>query len=142
MKDFLLWARRFATLYGIIMICTFFMCLLFNPSSELLVVSFFGRIMVFTLLGLVSLAVYCSKEELSRTAWWFRTVLHVILLEALLLPLAHYWGFWHGGPDILIYAAFILIAEILWRLADYGIDAKTAAQINEKIRVNRLEQKK
>ena len=98
--------------------------------------------MVFTLLGLVSLAVYCSKEELSRTAWWFRTVLHVILLEALLLPLAHYWGFWHGGPDILIYAAFILIAEILWRLADYGIDAKTAAQINEKIRVNRLEQKK
>ena len=127
--------------YGIIMLCTFFMCLLFNPTSELPVVTFFGRIMVFTLIGLLSLVVYYSKEELTVKAWWVRTVLHLLLLEAVLLPLAHHWGFWHSGPDIVIYAGFILLAKALWLLVDYGISIKTAAQINERVRRNRLEKR-
>lgn len=138
MKNITLWIRRFVMIYGIIMLCTFFMCLLFNPASKLPVVSFFGRIMVFTLIALLSMGVYYSKEELTAKAWWVRTVLHLILLEAVLLPLAHVWGFWKSGTDILIYAGFILLAKILWHLIDYGLNAKTAAQINERIRKNRL----
>ena len=141
MKNIMLWVRRYVTVYGIIMLCTFFMCLLFNPASELPVVTFFGRIMVFTLIGLLSLVVYYSKEELTVKAWWVRTVLHLLLLEAVLLPLAHHWGFWHSGPDIVIYAGFILLAKALWLLVDYGISIKTAAQINERIRKNRLEKR-
>lgn len=138
MKNITLWIRRFVMIYGIIMLCTFFMCLLFNPASKLPVVSFFGRIMVFTLIALLSMGMYYSKEELTAKAWWVRTVLHLILLEAVLLPLAHVWGFWKGGTDILIYAGFILLAKVLWHLIDYGLNAKTAAQINERIRKNRL----
>lgn len=138
MKNITLWIRRFVMIYGIIMLCTFFMCLLFNPASKLPVVSFFGRIMVFTMIALLSMGVYYSKEELTAKAWWVRTVLHLILLEAVLLPLAHVWGFWKGGTDILIYAGFILLAKVLWHLIDYGLNAKTAAQINERIRKNRL----
>ena len=138
MKNITLWIRRFVMIYGIIMLCTFFMCLLFNPASKLPVVSFFGRIMVFTMIALLSMGVYYSKEELTAKAWWVRTVLHLILLEAVLLPLAHVWGFWKSGTDILIYAGFILLAKILWHLIDYGLNAKTAAQINERIRKNRL----
>ena len=103
MKNIMLWARRYVTIYGIIMLCTFFMCLLFNPTSQLPVVSYFGRIMVFTLLSLLSLVVYYSRDELTPKGWWLRTVLHALLLEAMLLPLAHRWGFWHSGPDIFIY---------------------------------------
>ena len=138
MKNITLWIRRFVMIYGIIMLCTFFMCLLFNPASKLPVVSFFGRIMVFTLIALLSMGVYYSKEELTAKAWWVRTVLHLTLLEAVLLPLAHVWGFWKGGTYILIYAGFILLAKVLWHLIDYGLNAKTAAQINERIRKNRL----
>ena len=141
MKNIILWVRRYVTVYGIIMLCTFFMCLLFNPDSELPVVTFFGRIMVFTLIGLLSLVVYYTKEELTVKAWWMRTVLHLLLLEAVLLPLAHHWGFWHSGPDIVIYAGFILLAKALWLLVDYSISIKTAAQINERIRKNRLEKR-
>ena len=141
MKNITLWVRRYVTVYGIIMLCTFFMCLLFNPASELPVVTFFGRIMVFTLIALLSLIVYYSREELTVKAWWVRTVLHLLLLEAVLLPLAHSWGFWQSGQDILIYAGFILLAKALWHLADYSLNAKTAAQINERIRRNRLDQK-
>ena len=68
MKDSLLWVRRFVMLYGIIMICTFLMCLLFNPGAELPVVSFFGKIMVFSLIGLGSAIVYRSEEDLTQKA--------------------------------------------------------------------------
>ena len=141
MNSVMNWVRRYVMVYGIIMLCTFLMCLLFNPASELPVVTFFGRIMVFTLIALLSLAVYYTKEELTVKAWWVRTVLQLLLLEAVLLPLAHHWGFWQGGPDILIYAGFILLAKVLWHLVDFSINAKTAAQINEKIRKNRLERR-
>ena len=119
------------------MLCTFFMCLLFNPTSELPVVSYFGRIMVFTLLSLLSMVVYYSRDELTPKSWWLRTALHALLLEAMLLPLAHRWGFWYSGTDIIVYAAFILLAKALWHLVDYGVSARTAAQINERIRENR-----
>ncbi len=109
--------------------------------DDLPVPEFFGRIMVFTLIAILSLAVYCSGEELTVKAWWVRTVLHLLLLEAVLLPLAHSWGFWHSGTDILVYAGFILLAKALWHLVDYSLNAKTAAQINERIRKNRLEKK-
>lgn len=142
MKDILFWLRRFVIVYGIIMICTFFMCLFFNPTSELLVVSFFGRIIVFTLLGMVTLIVYHSKEELLPRAWWCRTILHLVVLEAMYLPLAHHWHFWYGKLDAVIYASFILAAKILWHLIDYGISARTASEINEKIRKRRREQSK
>ena len=46
MKKITLWMRRYVTIYGIIMLCTFFMCLLFNPTSELPVVTFFGRMVL------------------------------------------------------------------------------------------------
>ena len=140
MKDIMFWLRRFVQIYGIIMICTFFMCLLFNPASELPVVSFFGRIIVFTLLGMMTLLVYYSKEELTQKEWWIRTVLHFVILEAVYLPLAHHWEFWYGKLDAVIYASFILVAKILWHLIDYGISAKTASEINEKIRKRRREQ--
>ena len=52
-----------------------------------------------------------------------------------------YWGFWQSGADMLIYEGFILLAEALWHLVDYGLNAKTAAQINERIRKNRLEKR-
>ena len=140
MKDIMFWLRRFVQIYGIIMICTFFMCLLFNPTSELPVVSFFGRIIIFTLLGMMTLLVYYSKEELTQREWWIRTVLHFFILEAVYLPLAHHWEFWYGKLDAVIYASFILVAKILWHLIDYGISARTASEINEKIRKRRLEQ--
>ena len=142
MKDILFWLRRFVMVYGIIMICTFFMCLFFNPTSELPVVSFFGRIIVFTLLGMATLIVYYSKEELSPRAWCCRTILHLVVLEAVYLPLAHHWHFWYGRLDAVIYASFILAAKILWHLIDYGISARTASEINEKIRKRRQEQSK
>lgn len=142
MKDILFWVRRFVMCYGVIMICTFFMCLFFNPTSELPVVSFFGKIILFTILAMSTLVVYYSKKELTKKEWWMRTTLHTIVLEAVLLPLAHHWEFWYNEVDGIIYASYILFGKILWHLVDFGISARTAAEINESIRKRKREQTK
>ena len=113
------------------------MCLLFNPTSQLPVVTFFGRCILFTLVCMATLAVYYSPTELSVRAWWLRTVLHALLLEAVLLPLAHHWEFWYGRTDAVIYASFILGAKLLWHLIDFSQSARTAAQVNRQLRLRR-----
>ena len=65
MKMILRWAQRFVVAYGIIMLATFFMCLFFNPTSQLAVVPFFGRCIVLTLVCMATLIVYYTKGELS-----------------------------------------------------------------------------
>ena len=70
MKKIVFWMHRFVVAYGIIMLSTFFMCLFFNPTSELPVVSFFGRCILFTLVCMATLIVYYSKTELSLGGWW------------------------------------------------------------------------
>ena len=112
MKKIEFWLHRFVFVYGLIMLSTFFMCLLFNPTSELPVVTFFGRCILLTLVSMLTLLIYASGEELSNRAWWIRTLLHAILLEAVLLPLAHNWGFWYNTLDGLIYGTFILAAKV------------------------------
>ena len=133
MKKIVFWLHRFVVAYGIVMLTTFFMCLLFNPASELPVVSFFGRCILLTLLCMATLVVYYSRTELTLEGWWIRTVLHALLLEAVLLPFAHHWGFWYGPLDAIIYAGFILAAKLLWHLIDFGQSARTATQINKQL---------
>lgn len=142
MKKIEFWAHRFVFVYGLIMLSTFFMCLLFNPTSELPVVSFFGRCILLTAISMSTLIVYVSNEELTNRAWWFRTILHTALLEAVLLPLAHSWGFWYNALDGVIYGSFILAAKILWHLIDFGQSFYTATQLNEQIRQRKLEELK
>jgi len=142
MKKIEFWLHRFVFVYGLIMLSTFFMCLLFNPTSELPVVSFFGRCILLTLVSMGTLIVYASNEELTNRTWWLRTILHAVLLEVVLLPLAHSWGFWYNALDGVIYGSFILAAKILWHLIDFGQSFYTATQLNEQIRQRKLEELK
>ena len=130
-KKITFWLHRFVMAYGIIMLSTFFMCLLFNLTSELPVVTFFGRCIIFTMVCMATLMVYYSKGDLSSREWWMRTVLHAVVLEAVLLPLAHHWEFWYGRTDAIIYASFILAAKIVWHLVDFGQSIRNAAEVNE-----------
>lgn len=133
MKKIMFWLHRFVMAYGIIMLSTFFMCLFFNPTSELPVVTFFGRCILLTLVCMATLVVYYSKRELTLGGWWFRTILHWVLLEVILLPLAHHWEFWYGSLDAVIYASFILAAKILWHLIDFGQSIRTATEVNKQL---------
>ena len=57
MKKIEFWLHRFVFVYGLIMLSTFFMCLLFNPTSELPVITFFGRCILLTLVSMLTLLI-------------------------------------------------------------------------------------
>ena len=63
-----------------------------------------------------------------------------ILLEVVLLPLAHNWGFWYNTLDGLIYGTFILAAKVMWHLIDFGQSFYMAAALNEQIRKRKREE--
>ena len=89
---------------------------------------------------MLTLLIYASGEELSNRAWWARTLLHAILLEVVLLPLAHHWGFWYNTLDGLIYGTFILAAKVMWHLIDFGQSFYMAAALNDQIRKRKREE--
>jgi hypothetical protein len=134
MDRLMMWMKRYVTLCGILMICSFFMCLFFDPTRKLNLVTYFGQCLLLAFIALASLAVYYSKEELSQKAWWIRTILHLLLLEIILLPLAHHWQFWFDAEDAVVYAIFILIGKVFWHIVDYSKNVKTAADVNKKLK--------
>ena len=62
------------------------------------------------------------------------------VLPAVLLPLAHNWGFWYNTLDGLIYGTFILAAKGMWHLIDFGQSFYMAAALNEQIRKRKREE--
>ena len=58
----------------------------------------------------------------------------VAATTAQLMKLQHVSNLYYTEPCALL-------AKALWHLVDYGLNAKTAAQINERIRKNRLEKR-
>lgn len=137
MDRLMMWVKRYVTLCGILMICSFFMCLFFDPTRKLNLVTYFGQCLLLAFIALASLAVYYSKEELSQKAWWIRTILHLLLLEIILLPLAHHWQFWFDARDAVVYAIFILIGKVFWHIVDYSKNVKTAADVNRRLKERR-----
>lgn len=95
---------------------------------------YMGQCMLFALVAELSVLVYYSREELTQKQWWIRTILHLVILEAVLLPIAHGWHFWLSPIDGVIYAVFILFGKIVWHMVDFGVSMKTAAEINRLIR--------
>lgn len=132
--------KRYIMFCGIIMIVSFYMSLLFGQGITMNIVSYMGQCMLFAFIAVMSIFVYYSKDELTQKQWWIRTALHLLVLEAVLLPIAYQWHFWYSSTDEVIYAVFILLGKVLWHLVDFGFSMKTAADVNRLIRERRRAQ--
>ncbi len=64
----MLWVKKYVTLCGVLMICSFFMCLFFDPTRKLNLVTYFGQCLLLALIALASLAVYysCVSNEAEK----------------------------------------------------------------------------
>lgn len=134
MRKVMPFLKRYIMVCGIIMIVSFFMSLFFGQGISVYIVTYLGQCMLFAFIAVTSLFVYYSKNELTQKQWWVRTCLHLLVLEVVLIPIAHYWHFWYSPIDAVIYAVFILLGKGLWHLVDFGFSVKTAADINRLIR--------
>ena len=56
----MLWVKKYVTLCGVLMLCSFLMCLFVYPTRKLNLVTYFGQCLLLALIALASLAVYYS----------------------------------------------------------------------------------
>ena len=128
-EAFVGWLRRFGMIHGFVMMLTWLGCSLFAPSRTF-DVSFLGRMLLFSFCGSLPGMVYISRHDLTEKEWWFRTLLHYVLLNVLLLPLTQVLGLWPGLTGILVFAVIILVVDVLVHGLSFGLDWILARDVN------------
>ena len=132
--------KRFVVIYGLTMLATFFICLVFNPEVQVGVVWYFGRCILFSIVADASSLVYVSGSELSYNQWWGRTILQCVILEVTLMPLGYLWGMWNGALGGVVIFFVILLVNVCVRLVGYGQDRAEADILNQRLQERREQQ--
>lgn len=137
MGDFL---KRFIVIYGFTMLATLFFMVLFNRTTTV-GWQYFLWCVFFSLAANVPSFVFLSGHELSGEEWNQRFALNVVLTEVILMPLGYgrMWSGWGGG---ILFFGMIIAINFGVRAVGFGMDARTANQLNEQLRKRKLEQKK
>lgn len=123
------WLRRFGLIHGLVMMVTWVACELFMPDMPM-DVHFLGRMLLFSFCASLPGLVYISRHDLTEKEWWFRTLLHYLLLNIFLLPLSMLLGLWPDLWGLLIWAVIILVVDVLVHGLSFGLDWILARDVN------------
>lgn len=124
----------FVYTYAVTMVITPFFCLISDPTATF-EISFFFSAMLFSLAVSLCSLVYCSKSgELTQKQYLVRTVIHTILLEAVALTTGYFIGMWHAPLGGLMFAASVLVADVMVNLLIFSRDSRDAKKINDRLR--------
>ena len=126
------WMRRFGLIHGFTMMLIYIAMLIINPQGTF-GVSFLGNMILFSLAGTLPGLIYYSLRDMSEREWWVRTGIHFVLLNVLLLPIAHAIGLWDDTAGLLMFACIILVVDILVHVLSFGLDWVAARDINRMI---------
>lgn len=130
-KDIILgWLRRFGWIHGLTMTMTYIVAVLVKPDA-VFGVPFLGNMLLFSIAGTLPGIIYYTSREISEKEWWIRTIIHYVLLNALLLPISHGIGLWSGIGGCAIFVVCILVIDILVHLLSFGLDWIVARDINK-----------
>lgn len=129
-KEIIGFFRRLVMVYGLIMMATYFMCLVFSPYSSHNVVDFFGRCMLLALVSCATNFVYLSNHELSNKSWWIRALIQLAIVEITVMTIGYAFGFWYSMLDGVIYFSVILAVVVIWHILNYGKSTFEANTIN------------
>lgn len=92
---------------------------------------------LFSLGADLPLIAYYSKNELSKKQYIFRTAVHTVLLEAVLMFYGCKLGLYSGAAGGVLFFFVVLGVDLFVRLITYLNDLKTASDINEKLNQKR-----
>ncbi len=130
----------FFVIYSATMFATVVFCLLTNPQAEF-ALSYFWETALFALCGDLVGLVYYSKHKLTRKQVRFRTLVHTVLLEVVLMTAGYHIGMYNGWLGAALFFVTVLVVDVFVRLCNYLMDRSTAGQINMRLRQARMEQK-
>ena len=128
--------RRFLLTYGFTMLATLFFCVVFQ-LGETLEVAFLGQAILFSICANLVSLVYFSRHELSEKEWLFRTEIHTILLEIVLLTFGHWCNMWNGLVQGIVFFVVVLLVDAGVSLLEYGQNVAMARDVNLRLKERR-----
>lgn len=131
-------AKRFIVIYGFTMLATWIVCVLFNQDAQFQL-DYFGDMILFSLCADVISLTRIFVRELSKKEWWISVGIQFVLMEAVLMPLGHYFYMWEGSVGAVIFFVTILLVDIGVHLIEYGQDVATAKDLNQRLSERRKE---
>ncbi len=106
---------HFFLIYALTMLATMFFCLANGTGT--VAIDYFWQSALFSLAADAPLAVFISREELTRKQFWIRVVLHGALLECLLMPIGHLLEMWRGvGGGFAFFFTVVAVSATMYFL--------------------------
>lgn len=104
-----------------------------------------GELMGFmaqALLADLPLLVFYSRRELTQRQWLARYVLHFVLLEAVLVGIGTFNGWFQSARHVVGLLGIVAAVYVMVRFWCYVLDLKTASEINERLQERRRSDQK
>ncbi len=121
--------RQYFFIFGILIISSAF---LIDPAR--IDRNFVLLSMTFAAVGDLPLVVFWSRSELSEKSLRIRTILHFILLEAVILMFGGITGIVPDLKGYIIFGLEVAVIYLLVKLISWRGDVRTADKINEKLK--------
>lgn len=120
--------------YAATMVVTPIYCLINSPDATF-TFHYFLYAMLFSLaVSLCSLVYCCRSGELTQKQYLVRTIFHTILLEAVALTAGYFIGMWDSLRGGLLFAFFVLAADVMVNLLLFSRDSRDAKEINSRLK--------
>ncbi len=131
---------HYVLIYGLTMMATFFWCLASGDTSVPL--TYFWKIMIFSLVADLPLFVFFSKKELTGKQTLVRIIIHGVLLEILLPTAGWFIGMWRGVGGFFVFFVTVLIVDASIFGITYLKTSVEAGNINSALKKRRSEKAK
>lgn len=128
---------QFFICYTCTMGATVFFCRLNTPPVTTLELSYLWQVGIFSVFAVLPGAVYYTRKELNEKQWKQRTILHTILLVAVLMIAGHWIHMYEGLLGAFLFFISILVIDCVVRGLTYLADQKVADAINLQLQKKR-----
>ncbi|WP_342759227.1 hypothetical protein [Kineothrix sedimenti] len=113
---------------------------MFYPYEEF-GLSYFVWMLVYSLMGDLTMLVFYSPKELTEKQWIVRQIVHILLLEIVLLTAAHQAGMFEGVLEGTVLVLVILAVYLLVRFIGFRKDLQLAKKLNMRIQERKKDRK-
>lgn len=127
------WLRRLGLIHGFTMMMVYVITRLFRADMTF-GPSFLGKMILFSLAGTIPGLICYAGRELTEREWWIRTIIHYLLLNLLMLPIARAIGLWENLEGLALLVGLILVVDVLVHMLSYSANLATAHSINRRLK--------
>lgn len=118
-----------------VVISMYVFCLIFNPDAKFTLTDI-GRILVMAFVSDLPFLIFLSSRELSKKQMLIRSIIHFIVLSAVLLYFAFLWEWVNPREEkeIGVFLLFVLLVYVVVFLTSKYRDGKLSDKLNDQLK--------